>query len=155
MYQVQDPEVRQFVEKCLATVSCRLTAEELLNDPFLQIDDYGYDLRSLEYETDFDDVGPFLRQPHYGIDHTNRSLNNGYGYYPGYEPENDLDCHPVEYETSEIDLFPSQEDEHLGDFDITIKGRRKDDDGIFLRLRIADKEGKFICIIFVSLLFII
>ncbi|PON80079.1 Serine/threonine protein kinase [Parasponia andersonii] len=141
LYKVKDPEVRNFVEKCLATVSCRLTAGELLKDPFLQIDDYGYDLRSLEYETDFDDVGPFLRQPLYGIHHNNRYLN-GYGYYLGNEPKNDLECHPVEYETSDIDLFTCQEDEHFGDFDITIKGRRDDDEGIFLRLRIADKEGR-------------
>lgn len=142
MYKVQDPEVKQFVEKCLATVSCRLTAKELLKDPFLQIDDYGYDSRSLEYESDLDDVGPFIRQHHYGIHHIDRSLNNGNGYYLGYESKNDLDCLPVEYEPSEIDLFTCQEDEHLGDVDITIKGKRKDDDGIFLRLRIADKEGQ-------------
>ncbi|XP_062108354.1 probable serine/threonine-protein kinase WNK9 isoform X2 [Humulus lupulus] len=142
LYKVKNPEVRHFIEKCLATVSCRLTALELLKDPFLQVEDYGYDMRSLEYETDYDDVGPFLRQPHYGIHHrdSNRYLNNGYIY----EPENDLNCHPVvEYESSEIDLFSGQEDEHVGDFDITIKGRRKDgEDGIFLRLRIADREGR-------------
>ncbi|XP_061336817.1 serine/threonine-protein kinase WNK1 isoform X10 [Gastrolobium bilobum] len=45
LYKVKDPEVRQFVEKCLATVSLRLTANELLDDPFLRIDDYEYDLR--------------------------------------------------------------------------------------------------------------
>ncbi|KAF4365009.1 hypothetical protein F8388_001757 [Cannabis sativa] len=142
LYKVKNPEVRQFVEKCLATVSCRFTALELLKDPFLQVEDYGYDMSSLEYETDYDDVGPFFRQPHYGIHHSNsnRYLNNGYVY----EPENDLDCHPViEYEANEIDLFSGHEDEHVGDFDITIKGRRKDgEDGIFLRLRIADKEGR-------------
>lgn len=142
LYKVKDPEVRQFVEKCLATVSCRLTARELLKDPFLRIDDYGYDFRPLEYETDFDEVGPYLRRPHYGVHYDNRSTINGYGYYLGYEHENDFDCSPVEYETSEIDLFNCQEDEHLGDVDITIKGRRKDDNGIFLRLRIADKEGR-------------
>ena len=35
-YLVKDPEVRAFVEKCLATVTSRLTALELLQDPFLQ-----------------------------------------------------------------------------------------------------------------------
>ena len=138
---MKDPEVRGFVEKCLATVSLRLNARELLDDPFLQVDGYGYDLRPIEYETDFDEVGPFLRQPCYGIDHSNRSLTNGFGHYLGYEPENDLRCNPVEYETSEMDLFACQEDDHLGDVDIAIQGRRRDDNGIFLRLRIADKEG--------------
>ncbi|XP_027367920.1 probable serine/threonine-protein kinase WNK9 isoform X4 [Abrus precatorius] len=83
LYKVKDPEVRQFVEKCLATVSLRLSARELLDDPFLRIDDYEYDFRPVD---------------------------NG-----------------------ELDDF---------DVDISIKGKRKDDGGIFLRLRIADKEGR-------------
>lgn len=112
-----------------------------MKDPFLQIDDYGYDLRPLEYETDFDEVGPYLRQPHYEVHQNYRALINGYGYYLGDEHEHDLVCSPVDYETSEIELFNCQDDEHLGDVDITIKGTLKDDDDIFLRLRIADKEG--------------
>ncbi|KAF2284195.1 hypothetical protein GH714_019872 [Hevea brasiliensis] len=76
LYKVKDPEVRQFVEKCLATASSRLSARELLEDPFLQIDDYGYDLTSLDYQGDCNEIG-----------------------------------------------------------------RRREDDGIFLRLRIADEEG--------------
>ncbi|KAL0925922.1 hypothetical protein M5K25_004298 [Dendrobium thyrsiflorum] len=39
LYKVEDPEVRKFVEKCIAKVSERLSARELLNDPFLQIDE--------------------------------------------------------------------------------------------------------------------
>ncbi|KAJ7520577.1 hypothetical protein O6H91_19G011300 [Diphasiastrum complanatum] len=34
--KVKDPQVRSFVEKCLADASCRLSARELLMDPFLQ-----------------------------------------------------------------------------------------------------------------------
>ncbi|KAE8077032.1 hypothetical protein FH972_015639 [Carpinus fangiana] len=142
LYQVKDPEVRQFVEKCLATVSRRLPAKELLKDPFLQIDEYGSKLSSIEYQGDSDEVGPLLRQPHYEIQNNNPSLMNGYDCnYLGYAPEIDLDYHPVDFESSELDLYSCQEDEHLGHVDITIKGRREDD-GIFLRLRIADKEGR-------------
>ena len=141
---MKDPEVRGFVKKCLATVSLRLNARELLDDPFLQVDGYGYDLRSIECDTDFDEVGPFLRLPYYGIDHDKKCLTNGFSHYLGYEPDIDLRCNPVEYETSEIDLFACREDKHLEDVDIAIQGRRRDDDGIFLRLRIADKEGWFI-----------
>ncbi|KAM1962114.1 hypothetical protein FF1_022184 [Malus domestica] len=97
LFKVKDPEVRRFVEKCLVTVSRRLSARELLRDPFLQVDEYGYDLRPIEYQGDI---------------------------------------------LSEIDLLACQEDEHLGDVDLTIKGRRREDDGIFLRLRIADNEGR-------------
>ncbi|KAF3457146.1 hypothetical protein FNV43_RR01803 [Rhamnella rubrinervis] len=144
LYKVQDPEVRQFVEKCLATVSRRLPAWQLLKDPFLQMDDYDYDydFRPTEYQGVFDEVNPQLRQPFYGIYHRDRALINGHSSYLGYEPDNDFGCLPVEYEGSEIDLFNCQEDEHLGDVDITIKGRRRDDNGIFLRLRISDKEGR-------------
>ncbi|XVF28851.1 hypothetical protein REPUB_Repub15cG0067600 [Reevesia pubescens] len=144
LYKVKDPEVREFVEKCLATVSCRLTARELLRDPFLQIDDYGSDLGPIECQRDYYDAGPLVRQPLYDIHISNNSsLINGYSNYLGYGAENDLGYHSLEYETSEIDLFTSQEDGHLGDVGLTIKGKRREDDGIFLRLRIADKEGCF------------
>ncbi|KAK6122678.1 hypothetical protein DH2020_043577 [Rehmannia glutinosa] len=142
LYKVKDPEVRHFVEKCLATVSDRLSAWELLNDPFLQIDDYIYDLRPLNYQRDYDEFGPILAQRLLSTHHsTNSSIVNGYTNFIGYEQENDLDCHSVEYEANEIDLFTSQEDDHLENVDITIKGRRREDGNIFLRLRIADKEG--------------
>lgn len=36
---MKDPEVRKFVEKCLASASERLHAKELLMDPFLQIEE--------------------------------------------------------------------------------------------------------------------
>ncbi|KAH6838039.1 with no lysine kinase 1 [Perilla frutescens var. hirtella] len=142
LYKVKDPEVRRFVEKCLATVSYRLSAWELLNDPFLQIDDYIYDMRSSNYQRDYDELGPILSQRLLSAHHsTNSSLVNGYNNFLGYEQENDLDCNSVEYEGNEIDLFTSQDDDHLGNVDVIIKGRRTEDDNIFLRLRIADKEG--------------
>ena len=142
LYKVKDPEVREFVEKCLATVSHRLPARELLRDPFLQIHNYRSDLRPIEYQRDYYDAGPLMRQPLYDNHISNNySLNNGYTNYLGYGPENDLDYHLLEHETSEIDLFTSQEDGHLRDLDLTIKGKRREDDGIFFRLKIADEEG--------------
>ncbi|XP_057783235.1 serine/threonine-protein kinase WNK1-like isoform X3 [Salvia miltiorrhiza] len=139
LYKVKDAEVRRFVEKCLATVSDRLSAWELLNDPFLQIEDYVYDMRPpTGYQRDYDDLGQHLLSAHHS---TNSSLVNGYNNFLGYEPENDLDCNSVEYEGNEIDLFTSQEDDHSGNVDVFIKGRMTEDDNIFLRLRIADKEG--------------
>ncbi|KAF5941756.1 hypothetical protein HYC85_019398 [Camellia sinensis] len=144
LYRVRDPEVRQYVEKCLATVSRRLSAKDLLTDPFLQIDEFGSDLRPIGYYKDFNEVGPLLRQSLLGNHHNYSSLINGYSSNcNGYEPQNDLDYHPVEFERNEIDSFSSQHDLHLANVDITINGRRREDDGIFLRLRIADKEGLF------------
>ncbi|KAH6821683.1 with no lysine kinase 1 [Perilla frutescens var. hirtella] len=145
LYKVHDPEVRRFVEKCLATVSDRLSAWELLNDPFLQIDDYSFDLRPLQYQRDYDELGPLLRQPLLLSAHqsTTSSLVNGYSNYICYEQEHDLDSHSVDYEATEINLFTSQDDDHhLENVDITIKGRKNEDGNIFLRLRIADKEGR-------------
>lgn len=133
--------MRQFVEKCLASVSSRLSARELLKDPFLQIDDHGSGLRLLECQVDLQEAGPLVRQPFYGIHHSNSSLINGYTNYLCHDSENELEYHPVEFEINEIDLFTCQEDEHLENVDIAIEGRRREDDDIFLRLRIADKEG--------------
>ncbi|KAJ6318606.1 hypothetical protein OIU76_014040 [Salix suchowensis] len=142
LYKVKDRDVRQFVEKCLATVSTRLSARELLNDPFLQIDDCGFDQRPIDYyQGDLNGAGPLERQSPNGIHCSNSSLTNGYTHYLGYDLENEIEYHQLELETSPTDLFICEEDEHLENVHIAIKGRRREDDGIFLRLRIADKEG--------------
>ncbi|CAI0432409.1 unnamed protein product [Linum tenue] len=119
LYKVKDPEVREFVEKCLAIVSLRLSARELLNDPFLQINEYNPDLQYSSY-------------------------NNRYSYDAHNEVEYN---HPAEMEHAGIELFEYHDDEdddddHPPNVDIRIKGKRRDDGGIFLRLRIADKEGR-------------
>ncbi|CAI9778909.1 unnamed protein product [Fraxinus pennsylvanica] len=131
LYKVRDPEVRQFVEKCLAMASHRLSARELLDDPFLQMDDCVSDLRLFDSYEDYDGPGPMLRQPH-----SNSFLVEACSNYLGYEQENGIDCHSVEYDAHEIDLFTSHEDDNLGNVDI------REDDNIFLRLRIADQEGR-------------
>ncbi|XP_043691381.1 probable serine/threonine-protein kinase WNK9 [Telopea speciosissima] len=141
LYKVRDPEVRQFVEKCLVTASQRLPARELLKDPFLQIGDCGSDLRLIDLKPELDDMGPLLREPLLMLHHNNSSLMNGYSNGFNYEPENGRGYYPSEIEHSGIELFTYQEDNHSDDVDISIKGRREDD-GIFLRLRIADKEGR-------------
>ncbi|CAN1245404.1 Serine/threonine-protein kinase WNK1 [Linum grandiflorum] len=119
LYKVKDPEVRQFVEKCLATVSLRLSARELLNDPFLRLDEYDPDLENNGY-----------------------NLDGGYGY----DGHHELDYHhAAEMEPTGIELFEyhdDDDDDHSSNVDISIKGKRRDDGGIFLRLRIADKEGR-------------
>ncbi|KAJ6431423.1 hypothetical protein OIU84_018828 [Salix udensis] len=143
LYRVEDPVLQKFVEKCLANVSTRLSARELLNDPFLQIDDSGCDLRPIDYyQGDLNGVGLLVRQPLYGIHHCNSSLTDGYTNYMGYDLENEIEYHQLELETSPIDLFTCQEDEHLENVAVAIKGRLREDDSIFLRLRIADKEGR-------------
>ncbi|KAL9248033.1 hypothetical protein vseg_021398 [Gypsophila vaccaria] len=130
LYKVKDVEVRQFIEKCLANVSSRLSARQLLNDPFLQIDDYGCD-----------DFSPLARQPfldHYMSDSSYVNSFNGVDL----ESYDWGGCHMTDADASGIELFEHQDDDHSADVDITIKGKRKDDGSIFLRLRIADKEGR-------------
>ncbi|KAM6596134.1 hypothetical protein CsatA_006658 [Cannabis sativa] len=142
LYKVKDPEVRQFVEKCLATVSLRLSARELLNDPFLQIEDCEYDLKPLDCGRDFDEFGPLIRQPLLELHHSSSSFSNG--FLNGYSSQelNEWGSHPAELEASGIELFEHHDDEHYEDAGISIKGKMREDGDIFLRLRISDKEGR-------------
>ncbi|XP_054813361.1 probable serine/threonine-protein kinase WNK9 [Prosopis cineraria] len=141
LYKVKDPEVRQFVEKCLATVSLRLSARELLDDPFLQIDDDCYNLTLVD-SGEFDDFGPFVRHPFFDLHRSYSNLSSEYSNYYGYEAPGYWYSHPVDTEPSGIELFEHRDGDPSEDVDVSIKGKRKDDGGIFLRLRIADKEGR-------------
>ncbi|KAK1305712.1 Serine/threonine-protein kinase WNK1 [Acorus calamus] len=143
LYKVEDPEVRQFVEKCLATASQRLPARELLKDPFLQIDGYALDSRPVDF---VDDAGvvPISRQPTFHPHLVDPMINNGFSNgHLSHDLENGWDYKTNDViEPHEIELFSSHDDEPFTDVDISIKGRMRDDGGISLRLRIADKEGR-------------
>ncbi|KAF8084494.1 hypothetical protein N665_0716s0039 [Sinapis alba] len=148
LYKVKDPEVKYFIEKCLATVSLRVSARELLDDPFLRIDDGEFDLRSVDMD------GPLVRQQqqHHLADYYNYPSNSGSlnrQYSNGYEGHHEYQNRWAETEeTHGIELFEcrngndQEEDKSSGNVDITIKGKRRDDGGLFLRLRITDKEGR-------------
>lgn len=142
LYRVNDPEVRVFVEKCLASVSERLSARELLQDPFLQTDDIRNEMRVTGNENDIDKADQVLQLPDQN-EYERQSSSNLIGDcwdYTGYEPD-----HEYEYQelaVSGLELFTSLEDDDLANTDITINGKRKEDGEIFLRLRIKDKEGR-------------
>ncbi|VFQ61491.1 unnamed protein product [Cuscuta campestris] len=149
LYKVKDPEVREFVEKCLATVSLRLSARELLEDPFLQLDESEPDsMRSIACRRELDYMDPILRQPILGLDCEGTSFSNDVlnGYCNGYAyEEKGLVCDPNEFEQNGIELFEYNDgecEEHSSNLDITIKGKRREDGSIFLRLRISDQEGR-------------
>ncbi|CAA2981404.1 probable serine threonine- kinase WNK9 isoform X1 [Olea europaea subsp. europaea] len=149
LYKLKDSEVRHFVEKCLATVSERLTAKELLDDPFLQIDDCDLDIRQIENHRDLNHMDPLLRQPYLELDYEGNSFTDHSfgGYSNGYtfEESNGWAYKLNEDWHSGIELFERNDDEIDEDFtelDIAIKGKRKEDGNIFLRLRISDKEGR-------------
>ncbi|KAG0568475.1 hypothetical protein KC19_6G021800 [Ceratodon purpureus] len=164
--KVKDPEVRAFVEKCLATASRRLPARELLMDPFLQCDGDREAIESLPTITlsktradDFEELGVICedRTP---------SLKAG-EFYNSLKVDNDRN-HRNERKGREDERSQSgsrrmpalssgrrsdDEDDPSGSTryskdrvrrssrDFRVKGKRKDDDTIFLRLRIADHDG--------------
>ncbi|KAL5180595.1 Magnesium-chelatase subunit ChlH, chloroplastic [Glycine soja] len=130
LYKVDNTEVRQFVEKCLATVSLKLSARELLDDPFLQIYDYGFDSKVVQYQRHFYEVNPLIRQPLNGIYSINNLISGDTDNVSGYGPASELDYHRDDFEVSEIGLFGCEKDDNLAEVDTTIKGRREDD-GIF------------------------
>lgn len=140
---MKDPEVRKFVEKCLATASSRLSARELLEDPFLRLDDSQADLRSVDYVGEVDDFGPITKEPY--ISHSDSLCSNDNGYADGYgDPvQNGWSCHPVvEFEHNGVEPFEYHDAELLVSVDISIKGKRREDGNVYLRLRIADKGGR-------------
>ncbi|KAK4493563.1 hypothetical protein RD792_017800 [Penstemon davidsonii] len=100
--KVKDAGVRTFIEKCIAKVSDRLSAKELLMDPFLQMDeDSGSRGRSLQPQS------------------SNADDN-----------------------ASKVDTEKQPEDTVLeSGLDFTVQGQRKDQNTIFLKLRIADSSG--------------
>lgn len=133
--------VRQFVEKCLATASERLTARELLEDPFLQVDEMAFASDDGDYN-----ATDYLRQPSYlGHAYSNSSMmSNGFSESIDEDmpTEDSWHCEDDDMKAQDgIHLFNGHEDEPLGNVDITIKGRKSEDGGIFLRLRIADDDG--------------
>jgi WNK lysine deficient protein kinase len=142
LYKVKDPMVRQFVEKCLATASKRLSAKELLEDPFLQVDEMAF----TSDDGDYNVMTDYLRQPSYlGHAYSNSSMtSNGFSESIDEDmpTEDRWDCEDEDMKGQDgIDLFNGHEDELFGNVDITIKGRKSEDGGIFLRLRIADNDG--------------
>ncbi|ONM58926.1 Serine/threonine-protein kinase WNK2 [Zea mays] len=132
--------LRRFVEKCLVSSSQRLSARELLEDPFLQGDDVAVSLDGGDYHV----PTKYVRQPSY-LGHT---YSNGSMVSNGFSESMDEDALSEDCEDDDmkgqdgIDLFNENEDEPLGNVDITIKGRKSEDGGIFLRLRISDNDGR-------------
>jgi WNK lysine deficient protein kinase len=177
LYKVKDDSVREFIEKCLATASCRLSASELLRDLFLQTDGlasaslaFGYEAEPRptggEGETDRDREHLLLTGAQTNWSNAissssyEEALVEDYSCWDWYwdrdrdqdqdqdqnqdqDQDDDENAH-IEEARRGIDLFHCQEDEEeepIANLDISIKGKRKDDGAIFLRLRISDKDG--------------
>ncbi|XP_058743856.1 probable serine/threonine-protein kinase WNK4 isoform X2 [Vicia villosa] len=124
--KVSDPEIKEFIEKCLVPASERLSAEELLKDPFLQI------------ESPKDPFLPSIKTPRATDIPKSRS------------PSMDIDNDYKQFSES-IYAESNQEVLHYPVFEVqrtnknnefTLKGTKNDDNSVSLTLRIADTCGR-------------
>eukprot|EP01018_Ginkgo_biloba_P015235 Gb_00554 [translate_table: standard] len=139
-YKVKDPEVRQFVEKCLATVSRRLPARDLLMDTFLQGDDCDSEHSLLRPSGD-DEHGLKATENGGGtghMKHRDQLVTDLSGETNVIYENGDMPC--KHHDVTPFSNFPENCLSKNKDF--TIKGKKREDDTIFLRVRIADKEGR-------------
>ncbi|KAG0617775.1 hypothetical protein M758_4G014100 [Ceratodon purpureus] len=168
--KVKDPEVRAFIEKCLAIASRRLPARELLMDPFLQCEGDREALDTLPNLSHLK-MGPI--NPKETCNEDRLSSNNKKELIEQkmmHSQENETKLQSDERPTTENNPSnetskriingknQSQEDDlqihqHFSNdkyskrerprrsVDFRVKGKRRDDDTINLRLRIANLEG--------------
>lgn len=127
-----DPQVKQFIEKCIVPASLRLPALELLKDPFLVTDN----LKDLVCDP--------LRLPNLVPEVMNLAHS---------EP------HPMDIDLNHKKVsadpcaksntgtwFLTLELQRLTENnEFTLRGEKNDDDTVSLTLRIGDKSGKRIC----------
>uniref|UniRef100_A0A0D9WWA2 non-specific serine/threonine protein kinase n=1 Tax=Leersia perrieri TaxID=77586 RepID=A0A0D9WWA2_9ORYZ len=168
LYRVRDPAVRRFIERCIAPAARRPAARELLDDPFLmQIEDDGFfsgDVVVGHGDGYYNLMYNYLHQPACIDDR--HGCSNGSMPSNGMSPSNSVDdAVPTGDNVDDDDddnwlhdihmLFDEEEDDGVagervaGGVDITIKGRRTADGGVYLGLRIAGKDdtgrGRIIC----------
>jgi WNK lysine deficient protein kinase len=147
LYRVKNPEARRFIDRCLAPASRRPAARELLHDLFLQVGGGG-GLASEDGNYNHVDLQQPSRQDKHGYSNGGSVASNGLSTV-----DDDEDTAPsIEKSYCEEDdddsryggidlLFTEHEDDNVAGVDIKITGRRMEDGGIFLRLRIAEKDG--------------
>ncbi|XP_022153517.1 probable serine/threonine-protein kinase WNK9 isoform X2 [Momordica charantia] len=136
LYKVKDPSMRQFVEKCLAPVPYRLSARELLSDPFLQIDDCESKSKISDCQGELDRIASTIVQPFLEREISFSSINYS------LDTSDEWRCRIVETEPDGTELFEDDDDDQLENVDNSITGKIREDGSIVLRLRIADKEGR-------------
>lgn len=125
--KVNNPEVKEFIEKCLVPASERLSANELLKDPFLQ------------FGSSKEPVCNSLKLPN-EVPRSSTLLNPG-PHSMDIDPEynqsmwTDSNCgsaHSLELEFQRV---------HQNN-EFRLKGKKNNDNSISLTLRIADKGGR-------------
>lgn len=160
--KVKDPELCQFIDKCLATSSKRLPARELLMDAFLQCEIVGESSGSLppiewmiQKSNDIDDLALFMEECH-GKSATVQISYKLKETIPTFSEDSDDSCIPsfgdlksgltVDHNASvnfhkSLPTFHSKE-EHARSVDFRVNGQRREDGTVFLKFRLADPEGQ-------------
>ncbi|KAI9093966.1 hypothetical protein K1719_026964 [Acacia pycnantha] len=128
--KVNDRQIREFIEKCLVPASQRLSAVELLKDPFLQVENPKNPIRDP------------LQLPHKTLRSINLSRSGASSI--------DLDA---DYKQISVSTFaesncrspqsPVVEFQRLSEEnEFSLKGTKKDDKSLSLTLRLADSYGR-------------
>jgi WNK lysine deficient protein kinase len=129
--KVNDPEVKQFIEKCLVPASMRLPASELLKDPFLATgnakDIYHDPLRLPNSPTK--SMNPPICEPHpMEIDSNLRHTSTG----------SSVERIKESSQVSILDLMRKTENNEF-----RLRGEKNAERTISLTLRIADAHGEY------------
>lgn len=129
--KVNDPHIKEFIEKCLVPAPQRLSAKELLKDPFLHVenpkepirDPLHFPVRSLK-AADLPKSGPLSME--IDTDYKQLSVSTCTESYNGSSL-----CPVLEFQrTNKNNEF-------------RLKGRKNDDMSVSLTLRIADSFGEY------------
>ncbi|XP_058189785.1 serine/threonine-protein kinase WNK8-like [Rhododendron vialii] len=125
--KVNDPEVKIFIDKCLAPASHRLSAKELLEDPFLQSEALkGPSRDPLQLPTQLSRSLSLLNSGPLSMD-----IDPDY-YHSVCTDSNSLSPHPPVMEFQRM---------HQNN-EFRLKGTKNDDNSVSLTLRIADSGGR-------------
>ncbi|XP_047174029.1 probable serine/threonine-protein kinase WNK10 isoform X1 [Vigna umbellata] len=123
--KVSDPQIREFIEKCLVPASERLSAEELLKDPFLQV------------ENSKDPVLYPLQPPRRTLRaYSFKSSSHSMDLDGDYKQFSMSICSESNQESPYCPVFEVQRANINNEF--RLKGTKNDDNSVSLTLRIAD-----------------
>ena len=129
--KVNDPEVKQFIEKCLVPASLRLSACELLKDPFLATEnakEINHDILQLPNSPQTKLVNPPMCKPH-PMEIDSNSRRSSPGSSVGRTDE-----------TSQVSTFDLVRMTENNEF--RLRGEKNAESTISLTLRIADARGE-------------
>lgn len=128
--KVSDPQIKEFIEKCLVPASERLSAEELLKDPFLHI------------ENPKDPILYPLQSPNKisRARHSSKSSSHSMDIDADDKQFSVSTCSESNQGSSLRPIFQVQRTNKNNEF--RMKGTTNDDNSVSLTLRIADAGGE-------------